>query len=64
MDNELKVLEEVQKTYRKVNEILDKLGTFPDCLDSKSTSVIDSILSLVNCINIKLVMIEEEVNKL
>ena len=58
------VVNELQKTYRKVSEIREKLGCFVDLEDTKSTTTIDQIFTLINYINKKLLIIDEEISKL
>lgn len=58
------VINELQRTYRIVGEIREKLGCFPDLEETKSATVIDQIFSLIEGINKKLSTIDEEISKL
>jgi hypothetical protein len=64
MEEELKVLTELQKIYNKVSEIRGRLGIFPELAEQTSDTVIKTIFSVIDSINNKLNTINDEVSKL
>jgi len=58
------VVNELLITYRRVSEIREKLGCFPDLEDTISSTVVNQIFTLIENINRKLLTIDEEISKL